>query len=98
MAGTFADEATLASDNTFIGMVKRAMLTRAVEQYYNSTAQPYSVLNQAKTILITAAGNAADIAALAVAADATIKANAPTIPSDAATQSAVNTVLTALLK
>ena len=98
MAGTFSDQATLASDNTFIGMVKRAMITTAIANYYSTTAQPFSVLQQAREILLTAGGNAANIAALAIAADATIKSNAPAVPSDAATQSAVNVVLAALLK
>jgi len=98
MAGTFSEQAQLATDNTFIGMVKRAMISRAVELYYSATAQPYSVLAQAKEILISAGNNADKIAALVIAADATISANAPVMPTDSATQTAVNTVLTALLK
>jgi enamine deaminase RidA (YjgF/YER057c/UK114 family) len=98
MAGTFADQATLASDNAFIAKVQVAMIARAVEQYYNATAQPFSVLQQAKRILETAGSDAANIAHLVVAADAGIKAAAPVVPSDSATQAAVNVVLTALLK
>jgi hypothetical protein len=98
MAGTFTDQATLAADAAFIGKVKIAMITRAIEQYYNATAQPYSVLAQAKNILETGAGEVERMAWLCVAADANIKAAAPAVPSDAATQTIVNTVLTALLK
>ena len=98
MAGSFTDQATLASDNGFIAKVRVAMIARAVEQYYNATAQPYSVLHQAKVILDSAGGDAARVAALAIAADANIKAAAPAVPSDAATQAAVNIVLAALLK
>lgn len=98
MAGTFADQATLASDNAFIAKVRVAMVARAVEQYYNATAQPFSVLNQARQILNDAGNDAARISWLAIAADAAIKAAAPVVPSDAATQAAVNVVLTALLK
>lgn len=98
MAGTFADQATLAADNVFIAAVKRAMITRAIEQYYSATAQPFSVLNQSREILINGAADAARIAALAVAADPTIKAAAPAVPIDTAIQTVVNTVLTALLR
>lgn len=97
MAG-FADEATLASDNTFIAAVRRALIARAIEQYYSATAQTFAVLAQSREILYSSGANAANIAALVVSADATIKANAPAIPSDAAIQAAVNVVLTALLK
>jgi hypothetical protein len=74
------------------------MVARAVEQYYRATAQPFSVLNQARDILNDAGNDAARVAWLAIAADAAIKAAAPAVPSDSATQAAVNVVLTALLK
>ena len=98
MAGTFADQATLATDNAFIAKVQRAMITTAVEKYYSSTAQDFSVLLQSKQILDNGASDAARIASLCIAADATIQANSPAVPTDAATQTAVNVVLTALLK
>ena len=98
MAGTFAEQATLASDNAFIAKVRVALIARAVEQYYSATAQPFAILNQARNILNDAGDDAARVAWLAIAADATIRAAAPSVPSDSATQTAVNTVLTALLK
>jgi hypothetical protein len=98
MAGTFSEQATLASDNVFIAKVRVALIARAVEQYYNATAQPFSVLNQARGILNDGGQDAARVAWLVIAADANIKAAAPTVPSDSATQAAVNVVLTALLK
>ena len=98
MAGTFADQATLASDNAFIAKVRIAMNARAVEQYYSAPAHPYFLLAQARQILQDAGNDAPRIAWLAIAADAAIKAAAPAVPSDSATQAAVNIVLTALLK
>ncbi len=98
MAGTFSEQAQLASDNVFIAKVRVAMVARAVEQYYSTTAQPHSILAQARDILRDAGNDAARIAWLAIAADSAIKAAAPAVPSDNATQAAVNVVLTALLK
>jgi len=98
MAGTFTDQATLATMNEFIAKVQVAMIARAVGQYYNATAQPFSILEQAKRILDTAGEDAPRIARLVVAADAGIKAAAPAVPDDSAVQTAVNVVLTALLK
>jgi hypothetical protein len=98
MAGTFTDRATLAATKEFIDKVEIAMLARAIEQYYSVEAQPYAVLEQARGILYGGGTHPTRVAQLVVAADATIKAAAPVVPSDSAVQAAVNIVLTALLR
>jgi hypothetical protein len=98
MAGTFADQATLASDNAFIAKVRAAMIYRATELFNSQSAQTWATLNQARGILNNAAADAANIAALVASGNATIAAAAPAVPNDSDTQYAVNTVLTALLK
>lgn len=98
MAGTFADQATLTSDNAFIAKVRAAMIYRATEMYGSETAQTWATLNQAREILQSAARDAAIIAALVASGNPTIAAAAPAVPSDGDTQYAVNVVLEALLK
>jgi hypothetical protein len=98
MAGTFAEQATLATDNAFIAKVRCAMIYRANELFTSASAQDYRVIVQAREILMSAAGNAASIAALVASGNATVAAAAPAVPSDGDTQYAVNTFLTALLK
>jgi hypothetical protein len=98
MAGTFADQATLANDNAFIAKVKCAMIFRATELSNSATAQTYQTLAQCREILLSAGSTADTIAALVATGNATIASAAPTVPSDGDTQYAVNTVLTALLK
>jgi hypothetical protein len=97
MAGTFADQATLASDNAFIAKVRAALIYRATELYNSETAQSWAVLKQARGILDNAGGDAAKIAALVASGNPTIAAAAPVVPSDSDTQYAVNVVLTDLL-
>ena len=98
MAGTYSEQATLASDNAFIAKVKVAMIKRAIEFYNSGTPQEYKVLEQSRRIINNAGSEAASIAALVVSAISTISAAAPAVPSDVDTQAGVNTVLTALLK
>jgi hypothetical protein len=98
MAGTFADQATLAADNSFIAKVRCAMIYRANELFTSVSAQDYRVTVQARDILMSAAGNASSVAALVASGNATIAAAAPAVPNDGDTQYAVNTVLTTLLK
>lgn len=98
MAGTFAEQAQLATDNTFIAKVKVAMIFRATELFNSQSAQTLATLQQAKGILSNAGGQAGDIAALVAAGNPTIAAAAPAVPNDGDTQYAVNTVLASLLK
>lgn len=98
MAGTFAEQAQLASDIAFIAKVRVAMIFRANELFNSTSAQTLSVLQQSKGILSNAGSQAPDIAALVATGNATVAAAAPTIPSDGDTQYAVNTVLTSMLK
>lgn len=98
MAGTFADQATLASDNAFIAKVRAAMIYRATELSASETAQTWIVLNQARNILNNAGAEAEHIAALISSGNPTIAAAAPAVPSDGDTQYAVNVTLTNLLK
>lgn len=98
MAGTFAEQAQLASDSAFIAKIRVAMIFRANELFNSQSAQTLAVLLQAKGILSNAGSQAPDVAALVATGNPTIAAAAPAIPSDGDTQFAVNTVLTALLK
>ena len=98
MAGTFADQADLAADSTFIAKVRVAMITRAVELTNSASVQNYRVLEQMRGILGSGGGDAPRMATLIVTGIPTIAAAAPAHPTDAAIQSAVNTVLTVLLK
>ena len=98
MAGSFADQATLTSDNSFIAKVRAAMIFRATELFNSATAQTYATLEQSRRILLNAGSDAANIAALVATGNATIAAAAPAVPSDSDTQYAVNVVLASLLK
>lgn len=98
MAGTFADQATLASDNAFIAKVRAALIFRATELSASETAQTWAVLDQARNILNNAGSDAEHIAALISSGNPTIAAAAPAVPSDGDTQYAVNVTLTSLLK
>lgn len=98
MAGTFAEQAELASSNAFVAKVKVAMIFRATELFNSQAAQTISTLQQAKGILSNAGAQAPDIAALVATGNPTIAAAAPAIPNDGDTQYAVNVVLASLLK
>ena len=98
MAGTLADQATLAQDSAFVGKVKAAMIFRAVAQYNSASAQTFRTLEQCRGILSDGAGDAQRVAWLCAVGVPSIAAAAPVIPSDAATQSAVDAILAALIK
>ena len=93
MAGTFADKATLATDNAFISKCKVAMLFRARELTDSQTAQTYATLAKMNGILANAGADAGSMAWLVATGNATIGGAAPAIPSDGDTQFAVNTFL-----
>lgn len=97
MAGTFADQATLASDNAFIAKVRCALIFRANELYNSTSAQSYRALAQARAILDNAGADAQKYALLVASGNATVAAAAPAVPSDGDTQYAVNVFLTSLL-
>jgi hypothetical protein len=98
MAGTLADQATLAQDSAFVNKVKAAMIFRAVTQYNSASAQTFRTLEQSRDTLAGAAGSAQQIAWLCAVGVPSIASAAPAIPSDAATQSAVDAILAALIK
>ena len=92
MAGTFTDQATLASDNAFINKCRAAMIFRAVEKV-DADAQTLAFRNKLATILSNAGADAPGMAWRIASGNSTISAAAPTVPSDADTQFAVNTFL-----
>ena len=98
MAGTFAEQAELAADSTFVAKVRVAMIARAVELTNSASVQNYRVLEQMRGILSGGGDDAARMAKLIATGIPAIAAAAPVHPTDAAIQSAVNTVLTVLLK
>lgn len=98
MAGTLTDQATLAQDSAFVGKVKAAMIYRASSNFNSATAQTYRALEQCRDILNGAANRAQEVAWLCAVAIPAIASAAPAIPSDAATQSAVDAILAALIK
>lgn len=97
MAGTFAEQNTLATDNSFIAKVKCAMVFRANQFLTNESRNTLAELQQAKNILSTAASEATNVARIIASANATIANAAPAVPSDSDTQYAVNTTLALLI-
>lgn len=93
MAGTFTDQATLATDNAFINKCKVAMLFRANQLNTSATAQTYLTLSKMNTILQNGASDASRMAWLVATGNSTIAAAAPAVPNDSDTQFAVNTFL-----
>ncbi len=96
MAGTFAEKATLATDNAFINKCRVAMIFRAAELINSSTAQSVQTLDRMISIFSGAGNDAANMAWRVAAGNATIGAAAPAVPSDGDTQFAVNTFLALL--
>ena len=93
MAGTFADQATLAGDNAFINKCRAALLFRSVELMTSTTAQTFTTLAKMQAIFQNAGADASNMAWRVAAGNATIAAAAPAVPSDSDTQFAVNTFL-----
>ena len=98
MAGTLAEQATLAQDSAFVGKVKACMISRASTNFNSATAQTFRTLEQCRAILSDGAGDAQRVAWLCAVAVPAIASAAPAIPSDAATQTAVDAILAALIK
>lgn len=99
MPGTFADKATLATDNAFINKCKVAMIFRANELLTSTAAQSAATLNaltDADIIFRNAASDAPSMAWRVAAGNATIGAAAPAVPIDSDVQFAVNTLLALL--
>lgn len=93
MAGTFAEQATLANDNAMIDKCRVAMLFRANELLSSQTAQKLAVLQQAKNIVTNAGADAPSMAWKLATGNATIAAAAPAVPSDGDVQFSVNVQL-----
>ena len=99
MPGTFAEKATLATDNAFINKCRVALMFRATELLASTAAQNASTLKTltvADGILRSAGSDAASMAWRVAAGNATIGAAAPAVPNDSDTQFAVNTFLALL--
>lgn len=99
MAGTFADKATLATDNAFINKVRVALIFRANELLVSTAAQSagtLKALTNADGIFRGAASDAPSMAWRVAASNATIGAAAPAVPIDSDVQFAVNTILALL--
>jgi hypothetical protein len=97
MAGTFSDQAVLASDNAFINKCRAAMLFRANELM--AMASPpvprLGTLQQATQIIRSSGSDASNMAWIVATTNPTIAAAAPAVPTDGDVQFAVNTQLTA---
>ncbi len=102
MAGSLSERATLASDSTFINNVRAAMLYQA--NYTIAAAPPasttnaqmeasYTLLQKMRAIIANAGSGAANVAWIVATTDPTVGPAAPVVPSDVATQAAVNAVL-----
>lgn len=99
MAGTFADKATLATDNAFINKVRVAMIFRANELLVSTAAQSATTLKAltaADSLFRNAASDAPNMAWRVAAGNATIGAAAPAVPIDSDVQFAVNTLMALL--
>lgn len=98
MAGTFSDQATLATDNAFIGKCRVALVKRAVELANSADAKSLPQLRQVAEILSTGGeSHASRMAWLVGAGNPTIASAAPAVPNDQDTQYAVNVQLALLL-
>jgi uncharacterized membrane protein YadS len=93
MPGTFADKATLASDNAFINKCRAAMIFRANELMTSATAQTVTTLDKMQGIMASAGSGADRMAWIVACGNSAIGAAAPAVPSDSDTQFAVNTFL-----
>lgn len=93
MAGTFAEKATLATDNTFINQCRVAMLFRANQVLNETNFMTLPALQQAKNIVNNAGADAPNMAWKVATGNATIGGAAPVVPSDGDTQFAVNVQL-----
>lgn len=99
MAGTFADKATLATDNAFINKCRVAMLFRANELLSSTAAQnatTRATLVSMDGIFRNAGSDAPSMAWRIAAGNSTIGAAAPAVPIDSDIQFAVNTFLALL--
>ena len=100
MAGTYADQVTLASTTSFVQKVQVALLFRANQNMTSTAAQNpamMAVLAQAHNILSNGGSDAQRYAWIVATCNPTIAAAAPAIPSDGDTQYAVNTFMTQML-
>ena len=93
MAGTFTDQATLATDNAFINKCRAAMLFRAVEVLTASAVPVVTTITKMNAILQNAGADAPNMAWRVATGNPTVAAEAPAVPSDGDTQFAVNTFL-----
>lgn len=95
MAGTFAEQATLATDNTFIDKCRVAMLFRANQVLTSAELNDKTSkkIIQAKGIISNAGGDALNMAWKVATGNATIAGAAPAVPVDGDVQFAVNTQL-----
>jgi hypothetical protein len=96
MAGTYADQATLAVSSTFISQCKVALIHRAVELNDGSDRLSIGMLNLIRNVLSDSETYAGRVAWLVAAGNPTIAAAAPAVPSEGDTQFAVNTILPVL--
>jgi hypothetical protein len=98
MAGTYQDQAYLASLNDFITLVKVALLKRAVELDDGSTKQTVGTLNLISSIMSDPDSYAKRMGWLIAATNATVGAAAPAVPSASDVQYCVNTLLPKLVR
>lgn len=98
MAGTYADQATLATTNAFIDLCKVALLKRAVELSDGTDKLDAPTLNTIASIMQDAGGYASRMAWLIAATNATVGASAPAVPSQGDLQFCVNTLLPKLVR
>lgn len=94
MAGTFADQATLAKDGAFIDKCRVALLFRAREITDSAAKQEFTLVQKMRSVLNNAGNDAQNMAWLVATGNATVAAGAPAIPADGDVQFAVNTFLT----
>ena len=93
MAGTFADQATLANSTPFVNACRVAMLFRAVSLITGNTPQTATTLNKMMTIFNNAGADATSMAWRVAIGNPSIAAAAPALPPDSDIQFAVNTFL-----
>ena len=98
MAGTYAEQTTLAQDSQFINLCRAALIKRAFELDDGTDKQTLGTLNLVNGVMSDSAGYAQRMAWLVACGNPTIGAAAPVLPSQGDVQYAVNTYLPKLVR
>ena len=98
MAGTYADQAALATSNEFIAKVRVAIIKAALDIFLGTDRKSVEMLQLVSNILIDSESYAKQMAWLIAGGNATVGAAAPAVPDDGALSWCVNDMLPKLVR